>query len=219
MSEQSKLSKFSLKQLVFISEKLLGDDFEFENPYDDYDGNFKKVTDTLRYFNFDVVDLDMEFISKFIYINENLLQEIIQNGPNSEKYEKLKIPQAKTYDLHYTVWGSCTYTDYFAQNFDSYDKKWVRDSAEQQRADGNWDLYDGRMVRKTEYDNCEESDNSYDEIYEVNDDKTINTNFVSDSKKDLFSKLVVENTKELINKIDRESLVLLRNLINKKLSS
>jgi len=213
MAEQSEFSKLNKKQLFFIAKKLIEDDFP-HNPYNDYEESYSSLENIAKYFNMVVNDEDVQFFSKFIYINDNLLAKILDNPNDKSLIEKLEIPVAKTYDLHYTVWGSCTYTEYLGEKFDSYDKNWVKDSADQQRQDGNWDYYNGRKLRDIEYDNFEDSDSSYDEVYEVNDDKTINTNFVSDS---ILDKLVIENTKDIVNSLDKKTLMELRRIIDSKL--
>ena len=38
---------------------------------------------------------------------------------NRELFEQLVIPVAKSYNLDYDVDGSCTYTEYYSQEFDS----------------------------------------------------------------------------------------------------
>jgi hypothetical protein len=118
---------------------------------------------------------------------------------------------AKTYDLHYTTWGSCGYTEYKGQYFDAYDKDWVTDSAKQQRNDGNWDMWDGRDVRDTEYENFEESDSSYNHVYNVDDkQETIYSESILD-------KLVIENTKDVVNSLDRNTLIKLKSIIESRL--
>ena len=213
-SEQSEFSKLPKKQLFLIAKKLIDEDFPTDNPYNDYQESYNTLENIAKYFNMVVNDEDVQFFVKFMYINDNLLAKILDNPKDKSLIERLEIPVAKTYDLHYTVWGSCTYTEYLAQKFDSYDKKWVKDSADQQREDGNWDYYDGRKLREVEFDNFEESDNSYDEVYEVNDDKTINTNFISDS---ILDKLVLENTKDVVKSLNKKTLLELRRIIDSKL--
>ena len=88
-----------------------------------------------------------EFFSKFLDINDRILAKIMEKS-DILSYEDLVIPTAQTYQLRYSVWGSCTYDDYMAQKFDSYDMDWVIDSAEQQRRDGNWDYYNGINLAK-----------------------------------------------------------------------
>lgn len=218
-ADQSQFSKLPKKQLVLIVDKLLDEDFPSGNPYGDYDynKNYEALENIGRYFNISVVNEDVEFFAKFIEINDNIISELIANNReqinNKELIEKLEIPIAKTYDLRYNVWGTCTYDEYLAQYFDSYDKDWVADSAKQQREDGNWDLYDGRNVRDTTYDNFDESDYSFDEVYEVNDDNTYKI------KESLLDRLVVENTSEVVNSLDKQTLIKLQQIINSRLRS
>jgi hypothetical protein len=125
-------------------------------------------------------------------------------------YEDLIIPVAKTYNLDYSVWGSCSYEEYLTQSFDSYDEDWVIDSANQQREDGNWDLYDGRIRSEATYDNFEESDHSFDRVYEVNDNKI---------KESLLDRLVLENTSEVVSSLDKQTLLKLKQIIESRLRS
>jgi hypothetical protein len=211
MSDQSQFSRLSKKQLFFISEKLINEDFPTDNPYHDYSDAYDKLENIGKYFNITVVDEDVQFFVKFLDINSDLLEEIIETGDKS-LVNGFEIPVAKTYELQYSVWGTCSFTDYLAQKFDSYDKNWVMDSANQQREDGNWDFYDGYNTRESDYENFEESDESYDRVTEVNDD---------DSKlsESLLDKLVLENTQDVIQSLDKSTLLKLRTLINSRLSS
>jgi len=210
MAEQSQFSKLPKKQLFLIAEKLIDEDFPTDNPYNnDYEDTYEILSNIGKYFNIPVNDEDVQFFSKFLNINDNILVELLDNPKDKSLIERLEIPVAKTYDLHYTVWGSCTYTEYLAQKFDSYDKNWVSDSAEQQRQDGNWDYYNGRTIRPIEYDNIEESDSSYDNVYEVEDKKP--------TKESMLDKLVIENTKDVVNSLDKKTLMVLRRIIDSKL--
>ena len=162
-----------------------------------------------------VTQEDVEFFSKFLEVNNNIIAELFANNReqmrNSSLIEQLVIPVAKTYDLHYTTWGSCSYTEYKASYFDSYDKDWVTDSASQQRNDGNWDMWDGRDIRDTEYENFEESDSSYNHVYNVDDkQETIYSESILD-------KLVIENTKDVVNSLDRNTLIKLKSIIESRL--
>ncbi len=216
MAIQSQFSKLPKKQLVFIAEKLVDEDFPIGNPYDsDFDGAEKILTEVANYFSLAVTQEDVEFFSKFLEVNENIIAELFANNReqmrNSSLIEQLVIPVAKTYDLHYTTWGSCSYTEYKASYFDSYDKDWVTDSASQQRNDGNWDMWDGRDIRDTEYENFEESDSSYNHVYNVDDkQETIYSESILD-------KLVIENTKDVVNSLDRNTLIKLKSIIESRL--
>ena len=208
-ASQSQFSRLPKKQLVRISEKLIDDGFYADNPYEDYDDNYKILSSIGKYFNIDVVDEDVQFLAKFIDINDDLLSKIFEPNGDKSLVEKLVIPVAKTYELQYTVWGSCSYEDYLAQKFDAYDEDWVRDSADQQRSDGNWDFYNGYNRRDTYYDNFEESDTSYDRVVEVDD----NTNV----RESLLDRLVVENTSEVVSSLDKQTLLKLKQIIESRL--
>ena len=117
---------------------------------------------------------------------------------------------AKTYEVHYDVWGSCTYEEYKTQKFDSYDESWVVDSVNQQREDGNWDLYDGSDRREPEYENFEESDYSFGNVYELNNNNT---------KESLLDRLVLENTSEVVSSLDKQTLLKLKQIIESRLRS
>ena len=209
-AEQSQFSKLPKKHLFLIAEKLIDEDFPTDNPYNnDYENTYESLKNIANFFSIPVNDEDVQFFAKFIRINDDILAELLDNPNDKSLIDKLEIPVAKTYDLYYTVWGSCTYTEYLAQKFDSYDKNWVRDSAEQQRQDGNWDYYNGRNVRETEYDNIEESDSSYGNVYEVKDEKP--------TKESMLDRLVIENTKDVVNSLDKKTLMELRRIIDSKL--
>jgi hypothetical protein len=219
MTEQSPFSKLPKKQLVFIINKLISNDFPTGNPYsEDYDGAYNILSRIGNYFNISVNDEDVQFFSKLLDINEDVISELVAN--NGERlndkslYEQLEIPEAKTYDLRYTVWGVCNYTEYLSQKFDSYDIDWVQYSANQQIEDGNWDWYDGTNVRETEYENFEQSDMSYDNVYEVNDDDTTNFDVRSES---MLDRLVIENTQDVVKSLDKKTLLKLKSIIESRL--
>jgi hypothetical protein len=215
-AEQSQFSRLPKKQLVLIAEKLVDESFPSGNPYDDreYEEHYNNLESIGKYFNINVNDEDVQFFAKFLEINDDLIADIFANNSqeinNKELIEQLVIPVAKTYNLDYSVWGSCTYEEYLTQSFDSYDEDWVIGSANQQRKDGNWDLYNGVIRRETEYDNFEESDHSFDRVYEVNDNKI---------KESLLDRLVLENTSEVVSSLDKQTLLKLKRIIESRLRS
>ena len=214
MAEQSQFSKLSKKQLVFICEKLVDEDFPIGNPYDsDFDSAFNILQEVSKYFSLTSTHDDVEFFSKFLQINDDLIADLFANNKeemkNRELFEQLVIPVAKSYNLNYSSWGSCSYTNYMVQEFDSYDEEWVKDSAQQQQSDGNWSLWDGRERRDTEYENFEESDYSFGDVYEVNENEPQNES--------LLGKLVVENTRDVVKSLDKKTLLELRRIIDSKL--
>jgi hypothetical protein len=215
-AEQSQFSRLPKKQLVLIAEKLVDESFPSGNPYNDreYEEHYNNLSSIGKYFNINVNEEDVQFFAKFLEINDDLIADIFANNSqeinNRELIEQLVIPVAKTYNLDYSVWGTCTYDEYLTQSFDSYDEDWVIDSANQQREDGNWDLYDGRSRSETTYDNYSESDHSFDRVYEVNDNKI---------KESLLDRLVLENTSEVVSSLDKQTLLKLKQIIESRLRS
>ncbi len=88
----------------------MDEDFPTDTPYHDYSDTYSKVENIGKYFNISVVDEDVQFFVKFLDINSDLLEEIIETGDKS-LVNNFEIPVAKTYELEYSVWGSCTYND------------------------------------------------------------------------------------------------------------
>jgi hypothetical protein len=213
---QSQFSKLPKKQLLFIVEKLLDEDFPIGNPYDNNFDNLYNIVESIgKYFNLSATQEDVEFFSKFLEVNEDIITDLFDNNReqirNTSLIEQLVIPVSKTYDLHYTIWGSCTYTDYKGVYFNSYDKNWVRYSASQQRSDGSWDLWDGRDVSDTEYDNFDENGYDFNNVYNVNDkQETIYSEAILD-------KLVIENTKDVVSSLDKKTLIKLKSIIESRL--
>jgi len=213
-TEQSQFSKLPKKQLVFICEKLVDEDFPIGNPYEsDYDNAYNILQQVSKYFSVEASHEDVEFFAKFLQINDDLIADLFANNReqmnNRELIEQLVIPVAKSYNMNYSSWGSCSFTNYMVQEFDSYDEEWVKDSAQQQNNDGNWNMWEGSERRDTEYENFEESDYSFGDVYEVNESDTKNES--------VLDRLVIENTSEVVNSLDRKTLLELRRIIDSKL--
>ena len=214
MAEQSQFSRLPKKQLVFIAEKLVDEDFPIGNPYiDDFDSAYTTLQEISKYFSVESTHEDVEFFAKLLEINDEIIADLFANNKeqmkNRELIEQLVIPVAKSYNMDYSSWGSCSFTNYMVQEFDSYDEEWVKDSAQQQNSDGNWNMWEGSERRDTEYENFEESDYSFDDVYEVNENKSQNES--------VLGRLVIENTSEVVNSLDRKTLLELRRIIDSKL--
>jgi hypothetical protein len=212
-TEQSQFSRLPKKQLVFIAEKLVDEDFPIGNPYDDdFDNAYSILQEVSKYFSVESTHEDVEFFAKFLQINDDLIADLFANNReqmnNRELIEQLKIPVAKSYKLDYSAWGTCSYTNYMSQEFDSYDKDWVKDSATQQSNDGNWNMWEGEERAPTDYENFEESDYDFDDVYEVKDEPV---------QESLLKKLVMENTKDVVKSLDKKTLLELRRIIDSKL--
>lgn len=215
-TEQSQFSKLSKKKLVFICQKLIDEGFPTGNPYkSDYDESYNILSNIGKYFNIPVNDEDVQFFAKFLEINDELIADIFANNSkninNSGLINKLVIPVAKTYELQYSIYGSCNYYENLGQKLDSYDKTWVVDSAIQQKDDGNWDFYSGYEIEPTYYENFEEHDMSFDKVQEVGDEESPNI------KESLLKRLVIENTSEILPSLDKNTLLELKKLIDSRL--
>jgi hypothetical protein len=219
MAIQSQFSKLSKKQLVFICEKLIDEEFPIGNPYEnDFDSAFSTLESISKYFNISVDIEDVEFFSKLLEINEELVGELFANNRenirNKELIDQLIIPKAEAYKLNYEIYGTCSFTEYKSQEFDSYDKYWVKDTAEQRRQDGSWDFWDGYDREVTDYENYQVDGETYGHVYKV-EYKEKKDNFVSDS---ILDKLVIENTENVVSSLDRQTLLKLKSIIDSKLS-
>jgi hypothetical protein len=208
MAYQSTFSKFPKKQLVFIANKLIEDGFEWDDITHNYEDVYHHNEDILskvsKYFDESVVEEDVQFFIKFLEINSGLLSRI-SNGDKS-MIEHLIIPQPKDYLVEYTSQGSCTFIEYYETRFSSYDKDWVRDSLNLQRNNGDWDVYSG-VLKSTDYDNWEMNDWEVDEVKDLPND-------VQESRN---PRKLLENTEKLIPKLDKDTLVSLKFLIDKQL--
>jgi hypothetical protein len=212
MAEQSQFSKLSKKQLVFIAEKLVDEDFPIGNPYqDDFENAFSILEDVSKYFGLSATQEDVEFFAKLLEVNDDLIADLFANNKeqmkNRELFEQLIIPVAKSYNMDYSSWGTCSYTNYMVQEFDSYDKDWVTDSAIQQNNDGSWNMWEGQETNPTEYENFEESDYNFGDVYEIDETKT----------ESILDRLVIENTSGVVNSLDKKTLLKLKSLIESRL--
>lgn len=209
MADQSNFSKFPKKQLVFIANKLIEDGFEWDDithTYEDvYDSNEHILNQVSTYFNEPVVEDDVQFFIKFLEINSGLLDLIIKNNDKS-LIEQLVIPKANDYIVEYSLNGSCTFEEEYELTFSSYDETWVIGSLVVQRNNGNFDYYSGTL-KDTNYDNWEMND------WNVENVKPISNN-VQESRN---PRKLLENTEKLIPKLDKDTLVSLKFLIDKQL--
>ena len=209
MADQSTFSRLPKKQLVFIANKLIENGFEWDditNIYEDiYDDNETILKNISSYFGESVVEDDVQFFIKFLEINSGLLDLIFKNNDKS-LIEQLVIPQSKDYLVEYNTNGSCTFIEYYETRFSSYDKDWVRDSINLQRNNGDWDTYSG-VLKDTDYDNFETQDWEVDMVKDAPND-------VQESRN---PRKLLENTEKLIPKLDKDTLVSLKFIIDKQL--
>ena len=198
MADQSQFSKLPKKQLVVICDQLIDNNFDSENPYDNYYDSIDILQNIVKYFGMDAMDEDVQFFAKLIQTNDELLSKIFDTKDKS-LYHQLVIPVPEEYTVWYSMVGSCTYKEKYETNWTSYDKDWVKDSMYQMRSDGNWDLYEGTHI-DTEYDNFDFDDYNLDEVRKISD-------YIDESK----------NKNTIINSLDKKTLLELRGLIDNRL--
>jgi hypothetical protein len=198
MIDASEFSKLSTRQLVIICEQLMGGNFDYENPYFNYYRSSEELEKIAKYFGMMVMDEDIQFFAKLIETNEEVLKKILETKDKS-LYSQIKIPVAKEFLINYHTTGTCTFREEYETTWISYDKDWVKESMDQMRSDGNWDLYSGRHI-DTDYDNHETDDWEYDTV-----------------------KLLERNIKEsnikssVLESLDKKTLLELRGLIDSRL--
>jgi hypothetical protein len=201
-ADQSQFSNQPKKILYTITQKLISDDFDEDYSADTYDNNQTILSNISRMFNIDVVDdIDIQFFTKFIKINRRLISEISETKDKS-LIDKLVIPIAKTYEMLYNTWGSCTYEEFLKQEVDSYDEEWVRISILRDEADGYWNTYEGSQYSEPKYDNYEENGWNIESVHESNENIQEN-NF--------------KKTTKVISSMDKKSLLELKSIIDSRL--
>ena len=210
---QSELSKQPIKILCYISEKLIKNDFSFDNPYDDFSSNESLLGDIANSFlgeRFDEI-LDVEFMARFIKINSALLTKWLDGEIKlNEITNKLLIPKPKEYDVEYEIWGPATLTENYKTNWISYEEDWVSPSIDEAQTGGIWSYYDGDYI-----DN--ESDNFEGDNFQIKSIDEKRKSGLREQKKN-YSKIILEKSDSFLNQFDKESLLKLKNIIDERLN-
>ena len=206
MAEQSHFSTQPKRLLGRISKELIDKGFDASDPYDDYYDNFKIMGKVFKFFGYEAVDEDYQFFCKFIEDNDELLSQIFETK-DASLYERLSIPMAQRYVIKYSVDGSCSFTEFYKDTVSCYDEEWVESMIYNSNNKGTWDFYEGALLN-TAYDNYETSNFSIDEVIPA----------VTESKS-LLSRLVIENTSDVVSSLDKETLYELKRIIDSRLSS
>lgn len=198
-----------LNVLATIAKMCYDEDFNYGFPYDDYNGCKEILEQSSSWvFDGDITSLDVEFIAKLIGDNSELFENNdLKQLKKLDVVKTLRVPQVKTFQVYYDVWGPATYTESYKTDFKTYDKAWIEESIQEGQNEGTWNHYDGDYLGH-EVDNFDSDNFAIQEIEEI---QNINES--------LLSKLIFENTSEVLNDIDEQTLIKLRNLINQRLSS
>lgn len=208
--DESVFSKKNPEMLLFIIKQLTEKGFDFENPYNEFDKNYLILEKICKLVGIDsLLYRDVDFISKFMTDNSELIQKIFETKDKSLLSE-LEYPINKMFKIPYEIHSNQSVLENYTVNWDSYDKKFVRSSLIEARNDGNFDEWTGDLQR-TDVLDSETTDwiINDEDITEINTEKT----------ESILDRLVIENTSSVINSLDRNTLINLRNIINSRLSS
>lgn len=205
----SKLSTQPPKIILELSKLLKKNNFYFKNPWDNADENLSILTDNAGWIGLDLNEDDMEFMAAFMLENIGIINKLINNDnlKVSDAIFELTFPKLQKFKVWYEIWGPATLTEKYKTSWESYYKDWTRDSLRYSYNNGDFDYFSGEY-QEYETDNFE-ADNF--DIIEVRD--------IRETKTPLLDKLIVENTKDLLDSLDKETLYQLRDLINQRLSS
>jgi hypothetical protein len=196
---QSQLESLPKNVLVRLSLKLIDEGVNFQNPHDSFDDMVDAMEKVSKFLGIDYFEiLDLEFMSEFIKINDSILSEIFSKKTNKEEKTKLidslVIPRVKKFYVDYGVVGSATVTNKYNTNIHSYNENFVKEQFNFNYSEGNFDWWEG---------NEEETDYSDFETHDVY--ITYISNPLNESKKNIES-------------LDKEKLMELKKIIDKKLS-
>ena len=208
--DESVFSKKNPEMLLFIIKQLTEKGFDFENPYSYFIKNYQILEKICKLVGIDsLLYRDVEFISKFMTNNSKLIQTIFETKDKS-LLSQLEYPKNKMFKVQYEIYSNQSIVEIYTVDWDSYDKNFVRSSLIETRNDGNFDEWTGDLQRTDVLDSeVSEWIINDDEITEINTEKT----------ESILDRLVIENTSSVINSLDRNTLINLRNIINSRLSS
>lgn len=207
---ESKFVELPIKVLAEISKRALESNFDYESPYDDYLENLELIDIASSWAAPGSAEaLDLEFLAKFIELNFSILESWMEgNKKFNEISRQFIIPRPKEYLVEYSSKGRGYITQNYSTDWTSYDENWVSPSMSETSSAGEWSYYDGDYIGQ-EVDDFEEDDLDIDSIEEKPKSKN----------ESIISRLVLENTTDVLDNLDRETLIKLRNLITQKLSS
>lgn len=198
MKHDSKLSKLSPEQLLYVCGKLtkIKPISDWLDPFNDANEYKRDLHEIVKYFGIrEINSFDLEFMSKFISTNLSVIQDFL-NTKDLEKLELIVYPEQTNYTVFYEVWGPATFTEKYSVSWPSYDKDWVSKSIKESYYDAEFYYYDGNY-QDYEVDNFETQN------FEVID-------YIAENKKK-------SNNKPLLETLDKKTLLKLRKVIDERL--
>jgi len=205
---ESVFSKLPPKILILIIKLIIEGGFNIKNPYNEFDKNFLMLEKIAINFGIPYIfNYDVEFMSKFITDNKETIDDIFKIK-NKSLLEKLIYPKNKKFKVNYVVFE----TNYVKQSYNtewlSYDEKFVISSIKEARFDGNFDEHQGNLYNEELIDS-DFNDMTFNDFTEI----------TSNKNESILDRLVIENTSSVIDSLDRDTLINLRNIINSRLNS
>ena len=206
--DESVFTKLPPKILILIVKLIIEGGFNIKNPYNEFDKNFLMLEKIASNFGIPYIfNYDVEFMSKFITDNKETIDEIFKIK-NKSLLEKLIYQKNKKFKVNYAVFE----TKYVKQSYNtewlSYDEKFIISSIKEARNDGNFDEYNGNLYNEELIDS-DFNDMTFNDFTEI----------TSNKNESILDRLVIENTSSVIDSLDRDTLINLRNIINSRLNS
>lgn len=209
MSELQKLNQKVLLNLIISCKK---DGIDFYRPFlsSKYPDNLQILEKNCKWLGvYDISSLDLDFISTLFFTNNKLLESyFLGTTPKESVVGNLKIPELKTFRIDYTLIGSAVKTESWVQTLEGYNGDHVEKIVNLDYIDGIFDPYSGDFI------NDDTTDFEIDRLY-VDEVSEVDRNI----KESTLSKLIIENTINVIDDLDQQTLLKLRDIINQKLSS
>lgn len=187
--KSSQLEDIPLKHLIFICKRLLKSDFNYEEPYEDYEGSKYELERVMALFSLKPQQIDVEFISMFIKLNIEVLSS--SDLDQGDVLGSIVYPQGNEYEIYYEMWGGATYTEKYKQEVFSYNRGWIKDATNWANEEGVFNYWEGDYLGH-ETDGWEPDNFKFGRIEKLNEEK--------------------------IDSLEKTTLLEIRNLIDKKLS-
>lgn len=206
----SQLSKQSPKVVTKIAILLLQEsDFKpRRGPYYSFRENIKLLKNLTRVININPDHEDLEFICQFIIDNYEILLKVIEKQETiSSILDKITIPKILDFKINYETYGFARVIYTYETTRESYNEDWVEIGLMESYHEGFFDYWEGKVLNQ-DIEDYEQTDFIIRSVEELNE-----------MKKPTLDKLVMENTKDILDSLDKETLINLRNLINQKISS
>ena len=208
----SVIQKLNQKVILKIISNCKNDGIDLYRPFlsSKYEDNLRILEKNCKWLGiYDISSLDLDFISTLFFTNQKLFESYFSGEiPKESVVDNLKIPELKKFRVDYTLIGTATKNENWTQSFEGYNEDYVAKIVNLDYIDGNFDPWSGDFI------NDDTQNFEVDRLY-IDDVTEVDHNI----KESTLSKLIIENTKSVIDDLDLKTLLKLRDIINQKLSS